>query len=62
MRLHISTIEKLIRTYENYGGHRNEQKLKSALAELDFSEYERGSGEKILVLTEDLVREQTNVG
>ena len=60
MRLHITAIDKLVRIYENYGGHRNENKLKNALAEVDLSEYERQStGEKILVLTEDLARERT---
>ena len=58
MRLHITTIEKLVSIYETYGGHRNEQKLKNALSEVDLSEYERGNGEKILVLTEDLNRER----
>ncbi len=60
MKLHISTVEKLIRLYDNYGGHRNETKLKSALAELDLSLYERSSGESIIVLTDDLQKEQAD--
>lgn len=59
MRLHGSVIEKLLRVYETYGGHRNETKLRNALDEIDLSEYERQStGEKILVLTEELNAEQ----
>jgi hypothetical protein len=54
MRLHTTVIEKLVRLYETYGGHRNESKLKSMLQEIDLSEYERQSGEKILVMTGDL--------
>ena len=62
MRLQISVIEKLINTFESYGGHRNQSRLKAVLSELDFCEYERqtdGHGEKILVLTEELEKEKT---
>lgn len=58
MKLHISAVERLIRTYENYGGHRNEQKLKNILSELDFSVYERKNGENIVVMTEDYEKEK----
>lgn len=54
MKLHTTVIERLVHIYETYGGHRNEARLKSILQEVDLSEYERQSGEKILVLTEDL--------
>lgn len=57
MRLHGTTIEKLLRVYETYGGHRTDAKLRAALEEIDLAEYERQTGEKILVLTEDLNRE-----
>lgn len=62
MRLHISVIEKLINTFESYGGHRNQSRLKAVLADMDFCEYERqtdGVGEKILVLTEELEKEKS---
>lgn len=59
MKLHISTIEKIINLCENYGGSRNQQRLKDALTSLDLSEYERQTtGEKIIVLTEDLAKEK----
>lgn len=62
MKLHFSAIERLIRIYDNYGGHRNEQKLKNALAELDFTSYDKqSSGETILVMTEDYQRETGQV-
>lgn len=54
MKLHATVVEKLVHLYETYGGHRNEAKLKSMLQQVDLSEYERQTGEKILVMTEDL--------
>lgn len=58
MKLHQSVIDRLVHLYETYGGHRNESKLRSQLLEVSLEEYERQSGEKILVLTEDLERER----
>lgn len=57
MRFHTSVVDKLIRIYETYGGHRNETKLKNALQAIDLVEYERQSGEKILVTSDDLTAE-----
>lgn len=54
MKLHSSVIEKLISLFEMHGGHRNESKLRSSLGELQLSEYKRQTGEKILVVSEDL--------
>jgi hypothetical protein len=54
MKLHTTVIEKLVQIYDTYGGHRNENKLRSILQQVDLSEYVRQSGEKILVMSEDL--------
>lgn len=61
MKLHTSVIEKIIRIYETYGGHKNESKLRAMVNELDLSEYERQSGEKVLVLTEQLNQEKDQI-
>lgn len=65
MRLHSTVIDKIVHLYETYGGHRNESKLRAMVAELDLSEYERQtgdrSGEKILVLTEQLAQERDSI-
>lgn len=58
MKLHATLVEKLLHLFETYGGHKNESKLRSMLQQLDLSEYERQSGEKILVLTEQLEQER----
>ena len=58
MKLHDSAVERLIKLFTTYGGYREETRLRDALKETDFSEYQRQTGgqETILVLTEDLVR------
>ena len=61
MRLHITAIEKLLRAYDTYGGHRGEKKLRNALEQLDFSTYERENGETIRVDSSDLSRETAEV-
>ena len=60
MKLHDTAIERLIKMFTTYGGYREESRLRDALKKTDFSEYQRQSGDrqKILVLTEDLVRAQ----
>lgn len=58
MKLHVSVIERIVHLYETYGGHRDEKRLRNVVAELDLSEYTRQSGEKILVLTEQLDQER----
>jgi len=47
--------------FTTYGGYREETRLREALKKTDFSEYQRQTRgqETILVLTEDLMREQT---
>lgn len=61
MKLHATVIDKIVHLYETYGGHRNESKLRSMVAELDLSEYERQSGEKVLVMTDQLNQEKEQV-
>lgn len=54
MKLHSTLIEKLVRVYHTYGGHREEKKLREELAKLDVSVYTRESGQQILVEAEAL--------
>ena len=54
MRLHDTDIEKLIRLCDNYGGHKEQTKLRSELYKLDLSEYTQTSGTQVLVLTDEL--------
>lgn len=61
MKLHSSVIERLLYLFETHGGHRNENRLRTALSDIELSEYDRRSGEKILVLTEELEREMSQV-
>jgi len=66
MKLHHTTIEKLIKLFEINGGWKEQWKLKKALSELDLSVYKQQSGQEIIVTTEDLQREargsQTEAG
>lgn len=60
MRLHKSVIDKMIYYCQTYGGYEHEHKLRAKLNELDMTPYERkenNTGETILVLTEDYIRE-----
>ena len=58
MKLHSSVIEKLIYLWDNYGGHSDYTKLQEKLKELDFTPYEKKTGnqEIILVLTDDYLQ------
>lgn len=58
MRLHTSVVEKLVKMFETYGGHRNESRLKEMLSKLDLSTYKRQSGEDILVSSDELAAAQ----
>lgn len=60
MKLHTSVIEKIVQIYANYGGFKNEHKLRAALDTIDLTPYERKSTqaqEIILVLTEDYYKQ-----
>ena len=41
MRLHPSAVKRLLKIYENYGGYREETRLKDALENLDLSSYQQ---------------------
>jgi hypothetical protein len=61
MKLHPTVVDKIVKLFESYGGHRGEKKLRSVVAELELSEYERQTGEKILVLSEQLMQETDQI-
>lgn len=56
MKLHNTTIEKLIKLYTTYGGYPEERKLRQALQEISLDSYDQQTGRKqtVLVLSEDL--------
>ena len=56
MRLHPTTVKRLLKIYETYGGHREESKLLEELSRLDLSVYQRTQGpqENVLVCTDEL--------
>jgi len=58
MNLHPTVVEKLVKIFTNYGGYREEHRLREALNQLELSPYERQTGNQdtILVLTEDIQR------
>jgi len=58
MKLHNTTIEKLIKIYTTYGGYPEERKLRQALQEVNLDSYEQQTGNRqtVLVLSEDLKR------
>ena len=54
MKLHYTLVEKLISVYQQYGGHREEKKLREELQKLNISVYQQQSSKEVAVLTEDL--------
>lgn len=58
MKLHASAVKKIMDTYDMYGGHENETKLKWSLNHMDFTPYERQltHGDTVLVITEDYIQ------
>jgi hypothetical protein len=60
LKLHNTVIEKLIKIYTNYGGYREEHRLRDALGAVDLSEYTQKTGNQntFLVLTEDILKHQ----
>jgi len=58
MKLHHTAIEKIVQICTTYAGSPNEVKIKTMLANFDFTPYEQKTTETqeiILVLTEDFV-------
>lgn len=61
MLFHETVIEKIIRLCDNYGGHREQTKLRAVIAELELSEYTQREGVTVLVLTEDLEKAMQDI-
>jgi hypothetical protein len=60
MKMHKSVIDKLIYLCQTFGGYEHEHKLRAKFNDLDMTPYERkeiNTGETILVLTDDYIRE-----
>ena len=49
MKIHDTLIERIVKLYETYGGHRDEHRLKSELKRLNVAVYTRETGEQVLV-------------
>jgi len=59
MALHPKAFEKIMYYFDLYSGYDTEQKLRNSISNLEFTPYERklgGTGETILVLTEDYAK------
>ena len=55
MKLHSSTVEKLVQMFKLHGGHREEWRLKHELSKLDLSVYSQHStGEDVIVPSDKL--------
>jgi len=55
MRLHPTTVKRLVKLYETYGGHREESKLLKELTRLDLSVYHQQTTDNdVLVMTDEL--------
>ena len=57
MRLHPTVQHKIMELYKTYSGHSHELKLRTALAQLDFTPYEsKTTGEFCVVLMSDYMK------
>tara|TARA_B100000214_G_C23934924_1_gene612672 strand:+ start:79 stop:264 length:186 start_codon:yes stop_codon:yes gene_type:complete len=55
MKLHHTTIEKLVKIFENYGGWADQRRLRAELGNVDLSTYQQQrTGAEVIVLTEEL--------
>jgi len=54
MLLHDTVVEKLIRLFDNYGGHREQTKLRQEIRRLSLTEYTQATGNVVLVLEAEL--------
>lgn len=61
MKLHGTLIEHLVGLFEMHSGHRNQQRLRETLAELDVVDYKRQTGESVVVLKDDLDTERSRI-
>lgn len=59
MKLHKSVVDKLLYIVDTYSGYERESRLRKHIEGIDLTPYERkgGSGEVILVLTEDFIKQ-----
>jgi hypothetical protein len=57
MKFHNTTIERLLKIYENYGGYREETRLRAALHALELEVYDQQStGKKVVVLASEAAK------
>ena len=56
MKLHNTTVENLIKAFTTHGGHREENRLKKVLSNMQFEVYTQQTGNQVLVLSEDIKR------
>ena len=56
MLFHDSVVEKIVRICENYGGYREQKRLKDELRKLVLESYTQETGNVVLVLGDDLKR------
>jgi type II secretory pathway predicted ATPase ExeA len=61
MKFHDTLINKLVETFEVFGGWKDQKKLKNALRELNVAVYERQDGIKILVDEAELQKARRGV-
>jgi hypothetical protein len=56
MKLHHKTVTRLLKIYDNFGGFRDEVKLRAALEALDLAVYQQQSGglNEVLVCSDEL--------
>lgn len=54
MNLHPTVIDRLIKIFEVYGGHREQTRLRNELMALALGTYTRQDGRTIVVLEKDL--------
>ena len=57
MKLHNTAIQNLIRIFTTYGGFRSEHRLVTELSKVNFDVYTQQTGQQVIVLTEDVVKE-----
>lgn len=59
MKLHKTTIDRVLRVFDMWGGRSSNDKLVEAINALDFQVYTQQNGKSVLVLTEELEQQKT---
>jgi|TARA_R110001583_G_scaffold115531_1_gene266078 hypothetical protein len=54
MKLHHTLVERLIKLFEVNNGFHDQQKLRNALLNFDFTIYKQGTGNEVLVSTAEM--------